>query len=85
MSLLGAQSTLVVLVINNTGADTRLLLQLPHNTEITNAFCREGLVSCLIAIRPAGVGALWSHLDIHLHGSARPIVLPEEFAFSPTH
>lgn len=70
---------------NSIRADKRFLLQLPHNTEITNAFCREGLVQCLVAIRPAGVGALWSHLGIHLHGSARPTVLPEELALSPTH
>ena len=69
----------------STRADGRLLLQLPHNTENTNVLCREGLVPCLVAIRPTGVGALWSHLDIYLHDSAHSTVLSEELALSSTH
>lgn len=66
-------------------ADGRLLLQLPHNIENTHAFCREGLVPCLVAIRPPRVGALWSHLDINLHGCARSTVLLEEPTLSPAY
>ena len=71
--------------LTSTRANGRLLLQLPHNTESANAFCREDLIPCLVAIRPARVGALWSQLDIHLHGFARPTVLPEELTLSPAH
>lgn len=60
-------------------------LQLSHNTESTNALCREGLVPCLIATRPPRMGALWSHLDIYLHGSAHPTVLFKELTLSPTY
>jgi hypothetical protein len=31
------------------------------------------------------MGALWSHLDIRLHDSAHPIVLPEELTLSPAY
>jgi amino acid permease len=47
---------------SDSGADRVLLLQLPHNIESTNAFCREGLYHVLLPHDPpewALSGRIW--------------------------